>query len=252
MDCPLKQNVGRRALHERVLELTTRIHQVDHDWHQHQFCSTKTTTVQTTQCGGKIESWKSHNNGKWFKQTSSKNTSFISRVLQRRMQWWSRDRASLWFANHEYRIAWGLQKKAVRRCCQRLDPGISRQIDPKLAINELTTPQNIHISRRLCGQSESVRMDIGNKHQSSESINTDESIPHGMASRWSCSWLARSASRPKIPRWLEQHWSLRTCTCKRNGWFMACTNGIKTPPSRSLSDWPWSQALAIQLWGNEI
>jgi hypothetical protein len=33
---------------------------------------------------------------------------------------------------------------------------------------------------------------------------------------------------------------------------MACTNGIKTPPSRSLSDWPWSQALAIQLWCNEI
>ena len=31
MACPLKQDVGRRALHERVLELTTGIHQVDHD-----------------------------------------------------------------------------------------------------------------------------------------------------------------------------------------------------------------------------
>ena len=109
-----------------------------------------------------------------------------------------------------------------------VDSGLRTTTLDTMQLNEVNT---------CCGQSEIVRMGSDNMYQSSESINTDESIPHGMASRRSCSWLARSASRPKIPRWCEQHWSLRTCTCKRNGWFMACTDGIKTPSGRSINDY---------------
>ena len=86
------------------------------------------TTVTAWQ-GDRI--WEKPQHGKRIKQTSCKNTTFFRRILQRRMQWRGSDRTSFWLANHENRIAWWLQKKTIRRCCQRLNSGISRQIVPK-------------------------------------------------------------------------------------------------------------------------
>ena len=70
--------------------------------------------------------------------------------------------------------------------------------------------------------------------QSGAQSSGDEQIPNGMASGWSRSWLARSASRPAVPSWGQCRESLSTHACKRNGWFMESADGIKTPPTGPL------------------